>query len=271
MQKTAGTHIAKLLAQLFDVKVVNEHNFKHNFASAFQIQQSKSKYFFWGSIRNPWDWYLSLWAFGVGKSGAVYEYLTKRYLRQTLKQLIKNPQAGFMPFWNELTKNTAIWQQLYMDANDVINFRHWLTLILQQNNYQGKAGYLQALAPQIGLMSYRYLTIHCHYPHASLKTYFNQFEQLKSFESQTCYIDYFIRQESLEEDLCHAIAQIRPLTIADKALIMTAKKSNTSFRPLAITDYYDQQSIDLVQQYDQLIIEKFNYRPPNETLVTSNR
>jgi hypothetical protein len=87
-------------------------------------------------------------------------------------------------------------------------------------------------------------------------------ENLRNFDKQNCYIGFFIRQEPLEDDFCKAVEKIRPLSSEEKESVYSAKKTNTSKRSLQITDYYDQESIDLLQQNEQFIIAKFNDSPP---------
>jgi hypothetical protein len=64
MPKTGSTHIALLLSQIFDGKEAE----KHIAASKDQIN---SGVYLLSSIRNPWDWYLSLWTFGVQGNGSL--------------------------------------------------------------------------------------------------------------------------------------------------------------------------------------------------------
>jgi hypothetical protein len=47
--------------------------------------------------------------------------------------------------------------------------------------------------------------------------------------------------------------------------IFTAKPTNSSQRPHPLDHYYDQASIEAVQAYDALIIEKFGYKSPEIT------
>ena len=87
-------------------------------------------------------------------------------------------------------------------------------------------------------------------------------EDLRNFDKQNCYIDFPIRQKPLEDDFCKAVEKIRPLSQEEKESVYSAKKTNISKRNLQITDYYDQESIDLIQQNEQFLIAKFNNSPP---------
>lgn len=93
----------------------------------------------------------------------------------------------------------------------------------------------------------------------------SNYTDLVKFENNNCYIDFFIRQESLEDDLCEALEKVRPLIHEDKELIYNYKKTNTSLRPFCVSDYYDKESIELISSRERLLIEKFNYSPPQIT------
>ena len=71
LQKTGCTHIAKLLSNLLE----GRHIGKHNRATPELFTNQRS---FLGSIRDPWEWYVSLWAYGCDKKGRIYQRVTKR-------------------------------------------------------------------------------------------------------------------------------------------------------------------------------------------------
>lgn len=261
MQKTGCTHIASLLSELLDGEMIG----KHNAANADQI---KSNRLFLSSIRNPWDWYLSLWTYGVSGGGGVRYRATQKKEIQiilSLKSLIKHPVTEFRTLASELQRDREMWLSLYESGDNVALFRRWLKLIHQpKHSYLLGEGYGETTITQLcGYMTYRYLNLCCENTKILKKRgLINNFAELEKFDQSNCYIDFFIHQESLEDDLCTALEQLRPLSAAEKDHIYKAKKINTSKRSLSISDYYDQESIDLVRSRDQLLIEKFNYLPP---------
>ena len=60
MNKTACTHIASLLSKHIGGKQIGKHNW---------LEHYDTEKFICGSIRNPWEWYISLWAFGCKGEG----------------------------------------------------------------------------------------------------------------------------------------------------------------------------------------------------------
>jgi hypothetical protein len=166
----------------------------------------------------------------------------------------------------ELSKDVGAWRSLYSSSDDAKSFREWLSLIHKPDNKLWlKEGYENtAIAEFCGFMSYRYLYLCCSNTEAlNDQKLISNYEELARFEEKNCYIDHFIRQESTEYDLIKILEKIRPLTQEEKNIILGAKKTNTSKRSLPISEYYDRESIELVRVRERLLIEKFNYSPPN--------
>jgi hypothetical protein len=258
MQKTGCTHIATLLSNLFDGRQIGKHN------AATEDQITSNRYFI-SSTRNPWEWYLSLWTFGVQGNGALMHRLTKRHFSRCIKSAIKHPKKACAGLLDELSKSVSLWRSVYTRSDDVESFRKWLKLMHNPRNshFLGE-GYGQTVITHLcGFMTYRYLGLCCrNIMELNNSRGISNYADLARFENENCYIDFFIRQESLEDDLCKAVEKLRPLTHEEKELIYSAKKTNTSKRSLSISDYYDEESIELISSRDRLLIEKFDYFAP---------
>jgi hypothetical protein len=262
MQKTGCTHIATLLSNLFDGRQIG----KHNPATEDQIKSDK---YFISSIRNPWDWYLSLWTFGVQGDGALMHRLTKRHFSHCIKSAFKHPKKACADLFYEFSKDVNLWRGVYDKSDNVESFRKWLKLMHDpRNSHFVREGYGQtAIAHLCGFMTYRYLGLCCrNVMELNNPRLISNYADLVRFENDNCYIDFFIRQESLEDDLCKAIEKLCPVTHEEKELIYNAKKTNASKRSLSISDYYDKESIELIASRDRLLIEKFDYLPPKISL-----
>lgn len=261
LQKTGGTHIAKLLSKIFDGEQVGSHN-------AASINQINSDKYFVSSIRNPWDWYLSLWTYGVQGKGGVMSRLTKKNRRIELMQKLESPMTkteNVQKKLDKVTRNVKLWCHLYKDNSNAESFRKWLEFIHDPNNAEliGEGYGDSNIARQCGFMSYRYLKLCCtEFNSSNYSNPTSNHLDLVNFERKNCYIDFFIRQESLEEDLCKVIDKIKTITKREKDLIWNAKKTNTSKRPYSLSYYYDKDSINLVYSRDKLLINKFGYEFP---------
>lgn len=259
MQKTGCTHIASLLSSLFDGKEIGKHN-------AATQDQITNKMYFISSIRNPWDWYLSLWTFGVQGNGALMERLTQKNIVSSLKQTTNYPKKSFPSLFVEVPKDSNVWCDVYNNSDNVELFRKWLKLMHNPINshFLGEGYGDTEITGLCGFMTYRYLYLCCqNIRKLKNSRLISNYADLLQFENNNCYIDFFVRQESLENDLCEAVEKVRPLTLEEKELIYGAKKTNTSKRSLLISDYYDKESIELIGSRDRLLIDKFCYSPPN--------
>ena len=166
---------------------------------------------------------------------------------------------------HEVTRDVSLWRDVYGESSNIESFRKWLKLIHNPNNarWLGESYGSSAITGFCGFMTYRYLHLCCS-ESSNLKNprLISNHTDLVRFEKKACYIDFFIRQESLEENFCKVVESIRPLKQEEKDEIWDAKKTNTSKRPLAFSHYYDKDSINLIYSRDRLLIEKFDYMPP---------
>ena len=231
LHKTAGTHIGKLLNELFTGVQHGKHN-----APGERLLNSQRK--FLGSIRNPWDWYVSLWAYGCDKKGLVYNLTT---------------QAA--------CANSNIWKQCYTDATSVNAFQDWLHMMNDKTYWNdfGEGYGSSPLCEHTGLLSYRYQKLFCLQKSDSISST----NELMQHVEKNCFIDKFVRMENLENDLIKALKSMSmKVTKSQKKLILSASKTNTSSRKNNFSDYYDKETVDLVNERDPLIINKFSYKKP---------
>lgn len=245
MQKTASRFILELLKQLFTGQTIGTH-------CCATTQQIERTPYFISSIRNPWDWYLSLWLFGVSGRGGLRQKLTKLQWRSSFK----NPYTSL--------KDRAEWRRLYRSSNDIHAFRKWLALLCDPQNAHNLGEGYSPISHWVGFMTYRYLLLCCRFNAITKATLndLNDFTALKKLEKQTCYIDYFIRQENLEQTFFQALEPVRSLSAEEVNLVKNAPRMNVSTRLFSLDDYYDQPSLDLIFNRDRLLVEKFNYLPP---------
>ena len=83
MHRSGSTHLVKLFEKYMpDGKKIGVHNRPDQ-----EIYDSNR--FFVGSIRNPWEWYVSLWSFGCVKKGTLYGRLTSKNFSTTYNNDLK--------------------------------------------------------------------------------------------------------------------------------------------------------------------------------------
>jgi hypothetical protein len=283
LQKTGSTHIKGLLRKL----VGGENDGKHNVPSEELLGSGKK---FVASVRDPWAWYLSLWSYGCLQKGELYERLTNE--KKWRKLLDKADQAAAEPaeaeaeddaaeddgdvatkaqqkekgkgkilpdnFTPERAKN--FW---YADPDNAEAFREWLQAVLTVQPLRKvlEAGYGKSpISKAGGLMTFRYFTL-CTKNGENVDKSVSTLEALRTYDKQNCFIDYFVRNASLAEDLIKAIEGCGiELDDEKKKVIREARKTNVSSRPHGPEHYYDDASVQLVARREKFIIEKFGYK-----------
>lgn len=242
LHKTGCTHIGKLLASLFDGVQCGKHN-----SAPVELIDSGRK--FLGSVRNPWEWYLSLWAYGCDKKGLVYHFTT---------QPLSQDELALAP---HSTRKPEEWKRCYSDVRSVSAFRDWLYLMNAEECWSDFGeGYGESpMASFSGLFTYRYISLFCR----PAKMVITSLSNLKAYENEHCFINYFIRTEHLEDDFITAVKSCgRHLNKSKKRSIQSASITNASARRKNTAKYYDDGTRALIRERDALIIDKFSYTAP---------
>ncbi|MBT8446111.1 MAG: hypothetical protein KJO38_03115, partial [Gammaproteobacteria bacterium] len=89
------------------------------------------------------------------------------------------------------------------------------------------------------------------------------FEEAARFERDNCFIDHFIRNDHLEQDLLDALRNSgMEITDTDANRFASSPRTNRSSRNKGPEHYYDAASSKLVREREKLIVDKFGYAPP---------
>lgn len=264
MQKTGGSHILKLLGRYMHGESKGKHN---------RIDRAYSDRFIVGSIRNPWDWYVSLWAYGVSGKGAIRTRSTTgidfNYYYIGLPKSMGKDWLNFSQFLRVIIHDTVKpitqWKNSYQNSNNPGEFRRWLKLVLDgKRKYDIGEGYgFSPVSKIAGLMTYRYFRLFTLgdqiYKDKSLQTYAG----LQMFDNKQNILRATIRNEHLEDDFIRVLDMAgHRLTPAQMQEVYDEKKTNVSSRNTAAY-YYDRETIDLVSFKDEYLLKKYGYVPPD--------
>lgn len=252
LNKTGSTHITQILRDL----IGGERRGVHNPPSTTLVQSDRC---FLGSIRNPWEWYVSLWAYGCQGDGALHGQLTTaRLLGHGWRD---NVVEAVQKLWDDLTKDQKGWKKLYADVTDADLFQRWLIRIHDES--VGPYADAQGKSP-LGLLSRFYANLFWHPDHKErVVRNIGSADEARHLDVEQCYIDHFIRTEHLEDDLAKVLTVILKIVPRNKVDIIYKKsKTNSSRRKRNIRYYYNQKTKNLVNEKDSLIINKFDYKMP---------
>ena len=267
LHKTGSSHIRSILKDLLDGKAVGKHN------------QATSDLFvdervFLGSIRDPWEWYISLWGYGCDNKGALFGNVTKpRKLYIRGLGWSRNPYAAFLQSfvmfkaWKDSSSKSQAWRDTYSDIDDVNAFRRWLYMMHDEKFMADiREGYRACSVSRVaGLMTFRYLNLFCtKLDEQNNLNRLSTMKQIMDYDNENCFIDYFIRNETLELDLFRGLEDYGvELPSEIKAEVLSRPKTNTSSRKNKAEYYYDKESEKLVAERERLIIDKFGYVTPS--------
>lgn len=266
LHKTGGTHIGTWLARLAPGEQVGKHN---------RVPPALRDRFVIGSVRNPWDWYVSLWGYGCDGKGAVFQTVTRGldlgYLWRDLG--IEMGSTG-IPVGTmlrqavaDLQRPVSAWRRVYRDANDAGAFREWLQMMMDvPRRFDVAEGFgFSPVSQWAGILTYRYLKLFTTldarlYTDTTLATEAGARAALAKHR----LVRGIIRTEHLEEDFIDALQRAGyALTDEQCAAVRAGRhaKTNTSGRRSA-SYYYDAAAIDLIARREALIIGEHGYVPP---------
>jgi hypothetical protein len=224
MQKTGGTRIREILSELTDGQSLGR---RHGF-----LHRKPDDHLVFGSIRDPWAWYVSLWAFGCEGRGGVLSWL----------------------------KDDPDWVRLYSNVNDVELFRQWLRRVYderytsQMHNSYGRF----SLRGRVGFMTYRYAYLYL--PGFDLENSppFEAYHYFEDYDHQYNMVDAWIELERLTFTLGAAL-KLAGYDVDDDRLAQLCETCSNTSNHLPVWEYYDSESWQLVHDRERLIVEKHGY------------
>lgn len=214
-----------------------------------------------GSIRNPWDWYVSMWGYGCDGKGALHDKLTGpvRLLGHGYRRSLR---WGMLNLMNDLRRDRGFWRELYSDAGSPDLFRRWLKAILDSRRRReiGEGYSNSPLRGCIGLLTYRY----CYLFHDSPTHLFDgsvtdTVSLIRADDGHNA-VSCMIRTESLEEGIVEMLTRSGhslPSSLVHDMESM--ERTNPSSRKKDYRFYYDDAAAELVGKKDFLVVNKFDY------------
>jgi hypothetical protein len=261
LQKTGCTHIRNLLRELVGGEFIERH-----------IQADPRLFVegrvFLGSIRDPWDWYVSLWAYSCDSQGDFFDNVTTPGIRLRKRGWRLRPYSLLVevlhsrPNWH-----ARQWKRTFRDINDAGAFRQWLYMLHDSTYWTdvGEGYWRYPMNRFAGLMTYRYTKLFtCRKGELGNLKAVSTPAQLVEQETLHCFIDHFIRNERLESDLLTALKRINVDVPPDMTnRLRSAPRTNTSSRKHGSRYYYDADTERLVGEREWLITDKFGYIAPS--------
>lgn len=233
--KAAGTSITKFLTNnLESAKKINTRGDTHHSIETFLtdnfITSSLDNYFKFMTVRNPWDWYVSL-----------YEYNKKQKIHEWKLFNFNNEKLTFKN-WLEKIVNLEINNETIEIFNNDKTSTSTLYKSLKFSNFN------------VGWLTHRYIYSSC----LNWEEIFKNMEIKKFSEEEHKYtiIDDIYKIEELNEnDFTNVFLKKYNL---DEQFKMS-NKENVNRENKNYRTYYDAESKEMVENKENFLIKKFNY------------
>jgi hypothetical protein len=224
-----------------------------------------------GSVRNPWSWYVSLWAYGCGRKGGAYMSATgRRMIRPKVPGLQNIFPLGALSLptpahW--LDPRVKFWEWAYADSRDPERFRAWLKRLLDPESEERVVRPFResGFARIGGLLSFRYMRLYCRdaKPFQTAGGVAPSFDMAAYVLSESV-LDGVVRMEHIPADLeivlRNAGYSIKPEWTA---LFRSGQSGNRNRSSHADTvSYYDDETRGLVGRKEKFLIDEYGYKFP---------
>lgn len=257
MPKTGSTHTTNILQRFYGGRAPRGDE-KHSQLKDHDRYKSR---LIVSSVRNPWDWYVSLWAFGCRGHGRLWHYfdnLPRSEFRQALRY---RDVRSVLRFPLRSLHGRPDWRRLYSDPDNDAHFREWLTLLLgPEGLHIGSDGYASSTVKTIvGLMTYYFLALTTNYSEwMRTGRKCRSYEELTTFADKHNIVDRVLRLETLNDELLDLLIATG-VDVSPAEAAQWSKLNTSARRPCS--DYYDEETSQLIESRDQFIMERFGYQP----------
>jgi hypothetical protein len=270
LQKTGSTRITDLIQGTVGAEERHKHDRIHRDDLADPEIAARR---IMGSIRSPWSYYVSLWAYGSGRAGGIYERTTATPRLDQPKDQRGTLHKKTIPLADrdrKARRRVKKWKTAYGDPEDRDAFRRWIRF-LNDPDYLGDVGEgygKSSIATHSGLLTYRYMVLFTlgvvpGEPHlGGHNPVLDTRDKIVAYAEENLLCKDMIRMENLAADLEAAlVAAGYDLTDEQRARIHGKadgrSENRTKHHPAAW--YYDDATRDLVAERDRFVIERHGY------------
>lgn len=254
LQKTGCSHVARALKKISPGGQMEMHT-----RPTREILESGR--LIAGSVRNPWDWYVSMWGYGCDGKGALFDRLTgrPRLLGQGYRRSLK---GGLLNLYYDLRRDSGFWRELYSDPGSPRLFREWLRALLDSDRSMeiGEGYSTSPLRRFAGLYTFRYCRL---FHDTEEHLYDDSVRDAASLEladrEHNC-VRHMIMTENIVDGIVEMLRK-SGVDVTDelRTEIGSMERTNPSSRKEDYTFYYDEYTSGLVADRDSLIVKKHGY------------
>lgn len=254
LARTGSTYARYVLKQIPNSYSVGKKHNNYDSLSKSQKREFESKNKI-GTVRNPFEFYVSQFAFCCEKRGGLYERITKKpdvFSYYKYSEILTTIRLHF--------KYKKEWLALFSDADSNENFKLFIKMLFDVNpeaigNHYG----LSKLNKSLGFLTFDYLKLfNKDFVNESKKL--QTYEAIVDFDKKNNFMDCVLRNENLRNDLLKNYKlYAESEEVIEKALSSRPKRSNTATKKKPFHLFYDEELKNLIYERDRFIFEKYGY------------
>jgi len=254
MPKTGTTFLRNYFAQHKDIELTIHHE-TINQNKRYDLLNFKNRI---GVIRNPYEWYLSIWKSTCKekKRSPIYGDLVS--IRLKLRRLRLNKRlCGYI--FSQITKDRNKLKSLFENVHSKKNFNKFLDIMLNfKNRLMIGSEYSFVPFENLGYMTYIFFSqnvLRRNYNVVYNSTY--NFEDILNHNNLNLYTNIYFKTENLNRNLKKFL---RSSNIEVKSLNILNKNSTSKVLKKNYKNFFTAKNILLIEKKEDYIFKKFNYR-----------
>ena len=254
MPKTGTTFLRNYFSQYKSVELTIHHE-TLNQNKRYNLLNLKNRI---GIIRNPYEWYLSLWKWSCREKKGSLIYSDLISIRLKLKRLILNQRLlGYI--FNQIIKDRKQLKALFRDVNSKKNFNKFLDIMLNfKNRYIIGSEYSFVPFENLGYMTYIFFSQNM------LRKNYNimydsdyKLHEILKHNNSKLYTNIFFKTENLNYSLKKFLVKNR---IKLKNFNKLKNNSTPKILNKNLKSFFNNKNILLIEKKEDYIFKKFNYK-----------
>ena len=254
MPKTGTTFLRNYFLQYKNIELTIHHE-TLNQNKRYNLLNLKNRI---GIIRNPYDWYLSLWKWSCREKKGSLIYSDLVSIRLKLKRLILNERL-FSYIFNQIVKNRNQLKVLFIDVNSKKNFNKFLDIMLNfKNRYKIGSEYSFVPFENLGYMTYIFFSQNMLRKNYNIMYNSNyKLHEILKYNDSNLYTNIFFKTEKLNYSL-------KKFLLKNKIKLKNFNKLNNNSTPKIlnknIKSFFNNKNLLLIEKKENYIFKKFNYK-----------
>ena len=254
MPKTGTTFLRNYFSQYKNVELTIHHE-TLNQNKRYNLLNFKNRI---GVIRNPYEWYLSLWKWSCKdkKGSVIYRDLVS--IRIKLKRLILNKRLiGYII--SQITKDRKKLKTLFNDVNSRKNFNEFLNIMLNsKKRYLIGSEYSFVPFKDLGYMTYIFFSQNVLRKNYNIM-YDSKYKLRKVLtdNNSNLYTNIFFKTEKLNYNLKKFLQKNN---IKNKNFKIFNDNSTSKVLNKNLIKFFSTKNITLIEKKEDYIFKKFKYK-----------